>query len=310
MAPVVSVVVVSDYGSGQAKGWEDLRATLAALSNQDFTEPAEFLLAENAEFEPQIPADLKAILPSLKTVPSPSVRSYDLKNDGARAASADIIALLDGDCVPDASWLRHLVGALRAHPEVTAVSGRTVYAERNLVERFSALLDRAYVDQGTTGPTRFIQASNAAFRGEFLKSHPLPSSVGAFSGRLYCEAIRREGARFLFEPGMRVVHEYEGWPMERDIRRNKGYEAIAARRIDPNIHHAWVTRLGYGAIPIILGYRILLGWSRCLRLGPHYGIAWYQVPVGLVLSVVLQALEIPGMIDAIHGRPLESTAYR
>ncbi len=71
-----------------------------------------------------------------------------------------------------------------------------------------------------------------------------------------------------------------------------------------------MTRLGYAAIPIILGYRFELGWTRCCRLGPHYGVAWYEVPAGLVLSAVLHTFEVPGMIDAIRGRPLENTAYR
>ena len=53
--PAVSVVLVSDYGAGDSKGWDDLRGTLAALSRQDFAGEAEFILSENVEFAGSIP---------------------------------------------------------------------------------------------------------------------------------------------------------------------------------------------------------------------------------------------------------------
>ena len=38
------------------------------------------------------------------------------KNAAVRAASAEIVAILDADCIPDSSWLRLFADALRAHP--------------------------------------------------------------------------------------------------------------------------------------------------------------------------------------------------
>jgi len=43
MFPLISVIVVSDYASGKERGWDDLRATLQALKEQEFTESAESL---------------------------------------------------------------------------------------------------------------------------------------------------------------------------------------------------------------------------------------------------------------------------
>lgn len=47
MEPSVSVVIVSDYASGLETGWNDLRATLRVLVQQDFEEPADFILVES-----------------------------------------------------------------------------------------------------------------------------------------------------------------------------------------------------------------------------------------------------------------------
>ncbi|MDQ3516855.1 MAG: glycosyltransferase family 2 protein, partial [Gemmatimonadota bacterium] len=147
-SPVVSVVIVSDYAGGEAKAWDDIRATVDAFARQDFTGRAEFLLSESASIQKEIPADLSETLPSLRLVLSPASSSYDLKNHGVRAASADIVAIIDADCIPDPEWLRHLVEAMRLNPDVVAVSGRTVYGGRTLMERVLSLLSRSYLDPG------------------------------------------------------------------------------------------------------------------------------------------------------------------
>ena len=46
-APVVTVIVTSDYEGGGEKAWGHVRAALRALARQDFDEPAEFLFVES-----------------------------------------------------------------------------------------------------------------------------------------------------------------------------------------------------------------------------------------------------------------------
>src|SRR5215475_11648696 len=98
--PVVSVVLTSDYASGKTEGWHDLRSALRGLAQQDFHEPTEFLLVETEELAPHIPSDLKDILPSLRIITVPAMAASELKNAGARATAADIVAMIDGDCTP------------------------------------------------------------------------------------------------------------------------------------------------------------------------------------------------------------------
>src|SRR5256885_670090 len=114
--PAVSVILVSDYAAGDSKSWADLRVALAALSRQDFDEPAEFLLFESERFRDQVPADLTSIVPSLQVHFLADDSSNALKNAAVRTASAEIVAILDADCIPDPSWLRLFTNALRTHP--------------------------------------------------------------------------------------------------------------------------------------------------------------------------------------------------
>lgn len=310
MQPAASVIITSDYAGGEDKSWNDLRVTLKALAEQDFQERAEFVLVESAAYEDGIPADLTAILPALKVIFSPGTTSYDLKNEGARAASADIVVMLDADCAPERDWLRHLVDTLHAYPDAAVVSGRTVYPGPGMVQRILALLGRSYVERGRTAPTPYISNNNAGFRREVLLAQPMPDAIGPFGARLHSETLKRQGHRLMFEPRATVVHDFDGWAMERDIRRHQGYEAIAVRRIDRRIRCGWLADLGYLAIPLITVSRTGLGWWRCLRYGRCYGVSFYEIPAALCMTVVVQIMEIQGMIAAIRGRAIKSTAYR
>lgn len=308
--PVVSVVTVVDYaypGDGTAS---ILKAMMTALAAQDFAGPVEFLLVESSDRVAQVPPELARILPSLKIVSAPFSMSYELMNAGVRAATADIVAFVDGDCVPAPDWIRRLVDAFRADPEAVGVSGLTLYEGDSFQARVMGLLSRSYLDPGRPGPTRFFCNNNGGMRRDVWLRHPLPAAVGPFASRVQTEAIWRAGGRFEFEPRMRLVHDYEGWGQERDIRRHHGFSSVIIRRMDGAIPYAWMVRLGYAGIPIMVAAKTLDNWADCLRCAHHYGVRWYELPVAMALSVVLHLMEIPGMIRAFRGGPLTRTAYR
>ena len=310
MEPVVSVIVVSDYAGGDAQAFESLRTALAALAQQDIDEPIEVLVVESSEHAARIPDDLVGLVPALRVVAVPAASSYELKNQGVRAAGAELVALLDADCAPARDWLRCAVGAMRAHPHAAAISGRTRYASRGLDERILAVLSRAYLDPGRAGPTTFISNNNAIFRRVVFLEHPLPTNAGPFAARLQSEAIRRAGGQLLFEPTMCVTHEFTGWAMERDIRRNIGYGTIRIRQLDPRMPWAWLARLGVVSIPLFVLARTVDSWWDGLRAGRHYGLRWFEQPVLLAIAFVVHLLEIGGMLRAFRHAAITTTAYR
>lgn len=306
----ISVVIVSDYASGGPEGWKDIRKALTVLAEQDFTEPVETILCESERFRDNLPTDLKTIQPSLRVHFVSDSQSYALKNQGVRAASAEFVAILDADCIPDASWLRRLVSALRGQPKAAAVSGRTVYPGASLSVRVCALLGRSYLDLGHMGETRFIAINNCAFRREAYLAHPLPTALGTFSSHMQSEALRRAGWKLLFDPEIRVVHDFEGWSMEADFRRNCGHGTIRTRLEDPTLPYAWLARLGRPAIlPILVG-KLLDSWRDCIRCGRQYGVRWFELPVAMLTSVGVHLLEIPGMLQAYRDGGLRSSRFR
>jgi glycosyl transferase family 2 len=308
--PVASVVIYSDYGLGGRTDWHEMKAVLAAAARQDFAEPVEFILVESADRQEHIPSDLTGILPSLKVIVSPATNSAGLKNAGVRAAAAPIVGMLPADCLPASDWLRRFVEVLRGQPDVGAVSGKTVYPGASLVARTLALLERGFLDPGEAGATWSVSYNNAAYRRSVLLEHPFPDFNFACGGKAHAEAVLHAGGRVVFEPLMKVVHHFEGWAFERDVRRNLGYAAIESRYRERRIAFAWVARLGYLGIPLMAVARTLYDWRVCLRVGTRYGLRWYEIPFALGLSAAVRVFEVPGMMAAVRGRGLAATAFR
>lgn len=309
--PSVTVVVVSDYRAGEPKSWDDLRATLAALARQDFDEPVEYMLLENGSDLERMPGDVSRTLPGLRVIASDARGSYELKNAGVQAATTDLVMVLDADCVPDRRWVRAGMDAMRQRPDALAISGRTTYPGRSALERALGLLSRSYVDRGEAGPVRLLSTNNMIVRREVFASDPLPAEAGPFAYRLLTERLLRRGGKLYFEPAMRAVHDFEGWPMERDLRRQVGWTSIRIRQLDADIPGARVVRLlGPAAVPLLYAYRLIESTGHSFRLPRHFGLHWSHIPMLLALAVLVHSFELPGMFRALSGRRAGPTVYR
>jgi hypothetical protein len=307
----VTVLVVSDYRPGEQKSWNDLRGTLAALARQDFEEPVEYLLLENTSDLKTMPGDVALTIPGIRVIACDARGSYPMKNAGVQAATADLVMVLDADCTPEPGWVRAGVEAMRQRPDAVAISGRTTYPGRSTLERALGLLSRCYVDRGTAGQVRLLSTNNMIVRRSVFCSDPLPDDAGPFAYRLLTERLFRQGGKFYFEPKMRAVHDFEGWPMERDLRRQVGWTSIRIRQLDENIPGAKVVRLlGPAALPLLYAYRMGESTGHCFRLPRYFGLHWRHIPMLLMLAALVHSFELPGMCRALGGKSAGPTVYR
>ena len=122
--------------------------------------------------------------------------------------------------------------------------------------------------------------------------------------------MRRHGHKLWFDPRLQVIHEFEGWAMEVDIRRNIGYGTVATRLADRELPYSGLVRIGMPAIPAVASGKLLNTWSDCVRCASAYGVRWFEVPLAMAVSAAVNMMEIPGMIAAYRGKQIERTAYR
>lgn len=305
-----SVVIVSDYTSGKSGLWDGLRRTLSALAAEDQGEAVEFIYVEHPALACHLPEDLTGILSRLRVVTDASPSSYGRRNAGVRAAATPWVAMLDADCLPCTGWMQQVSRTIRTNPSAAAISGRTRYPGCGLMERILALLSRAYVDRGEAGPTGFVAAHQCVFQRRKYLQFPLPTSAGVYSARIQSDAMQRQHELLWFDPALQCTHDFEGWGMERDIRKNTGHCTVLVRQCDAALPYSWLVRLGPVAIPAIVAGKIWLCWLDCLRCASHYGVKRPQLPLAMVVAVWLHVLEIGGMWTAFRGRLLTDTAYR
>ena len=78
-------------------------------------------------------------LASLRTIPTPGLSYYQLKNRGVSLAETPYVVLLDSDVCPQPGWLRGLLRPFE-DPRIMAVSGVTSLESHDLVSRTMALI--------------------------------------------------------------------------------------------------------------------------------------------------------------------------
>jgi hypothetical protein len=287
-----SVVIVSDCEEHAQRSWGTERGLLRALARQDFPEPFEVILVEHERYRNEIPSDLPHICPRSRIVFSAERQSAKLKNVGACSAKAELVAVLDADCLPNDAWLRVLVTVLRERPDVSAVSGRTHYGEETSYRRALSLVDRSFDDLGRPGLTPRVSTNAALYRRDLLARFPYPDSATPFESAMRrMHAMARAGdVRFFFEPAAVVRHALGGWHSVRDFRRHIGYIDMMG---DPG--------RSLRSIPPLLWQRLSFHGRDCLRLGPSY-LRWYDWPLAAAFLAATPFLQVPGMLDAWRGR--------
>jgi glycosyltransferase involved in cell wall biosynthesis len=113
--PVVSVVVPTRDRAGY------LDVTLASLADQDLDEAYEVVVVDDASRDGTADVVGRARVTSI--VHDSPRGPNAARNSGIRAASADLIALVDDDVFAPPGWLRALVTGVRRHPEADALGG-------------------------------------------------------------------------------------------------------------------------------------------------------------------------------------------
>lgn len=121
--------------------------------------------------------DYRASHPEVVVLVSPGVNIARGRNIGIAHADADIIAVTDGGCRPEAQWLERLVQPLLDDPSYAAVTGARRIVAANRFERFAGLLSTS-----TNAPReeeRVFHGRNSAFRKSLWEA------VGGYPEWLY-----------------------------------------------------------------------------------------------------------------------------
>ena len=300
----ISVVVETVNARDQPVGSlaDDLRATFDGLAQQTVA-PDEIIIVVDDLVDASATDELRRRYPLAKLTTSGRSNYFAAKNAGTEAASSEIVAMVDSDCVPAPDWLEMM--RARFSPGVDGVAGRSRYPDGSLLARTFTVPGFAYVLEQEDGTATGMNLSNVAFRRDLLLRHPLDSRIRRNGGcYLLLHQLRAAGARVVYEPRARVSHGYPNGVGIVQKHFDRGYDGVGVYRLDEQcvLRGTRIFRR-FGAIALagITGRRIVLDWLLLARKHRQIGISAFAVPYWCAVTVATRLVEFLGGLWAIAG---------
>jgi len=184
---------------------EHLTRCLASLA-AGLRLPDEIFVVDNGSRE--LPQAVCAAHPGVTLLQEPIPGPGPARNRGIAAASGDILAFIDADCLADPGWLAAAEAAM-ADPAATILGGdvRIAYADPSrltAIEAYESVyayrMDRYIAQQGFTG------TGNLVVRREVLGAVGPFAGVGVAEDRDWGQRATAFGFAIRYVPGMKVYH--------------------------------------------------------------------------------------------------------
>jgi len=304
--PLVSIVIESitreDYAERSLA--DDLQPVLDAIARQTYPrEMIETIVVVDPDLAGPESDDVTRRYPWVTIVCSPQRNYFAAKNAGARAARGSIVALIDGDCVPEPGWLAMLTAPL-ADAEVSAVAGATRYTGTSLNAWTFSVPDFAVVVSDKSGAASAFNINNCAIRRELLLANPLDARIRRDGGCfLLYHQLRAAGARIVYVPQARVHHGLD-FARKGFVKKhfNRGFDGVNVYRADD---HGVLrgTRLfrRFGGLALIAfaGRRIVIDWLRLIRNYKQMGISPVTIPYFAAVMAATRLIALTGGLTAV-----------
>jgi glycosyltransferase involved in cell wall biosynthesis len=281
-----------------------LEGVLAALARQT-VRASEILVAVDAEVPEASVKELLRRHPHVVVTHARAANYFAGKNAGAQQARGDLVAIIDGDCIPAEDWLERLL--VRFEPGVAAVAGRTRYTGRTLAARTFSVPDFANVVPGDDGEATAMNLNNVVFRREVLLAFPFDDRIRRNGGcYLNFHRIRAAGLRVLYEPSASALHglDIAGFGFVRK-HYDRGFDGVSVYRCDDQgvLKGTRIFRkFGRLALVAFTGRRVLLDWLRMARHRRDIGISALTLPYYCVVAAGTRLIELAGGLRAVARR--------
>jgi glycosyltransferase involved in cell wall biosynthesis len=310
--PVVSVVI---EGYNESLSLGSVAETMDGLRRQDFPlGEVEVILvgsegqAEAWAHEYADPAPFR----SVRTLSRPGAHYYELKNEGARAASGEIVVLTDSDVRPEPGWLTSIAGALGQDAEVTAgislFRGEDGRRPDHPLLQVAASISWGFVigrvlDERAAEPRAFL-SHNVGFRADTFRRHPYRTDLGrTLAGSFLYKELTSSGVRIELRREQRVAHTFSlGWWLGR-LHRRFGYEVYLLRRLDRSAPRRWLLAVRPVEPLLTMIWHVFLDVPQWVRYGSVMRIPLWRraalLPLLVGMSVLARGAELVGMYQTM-----------
>lgn len=222
--------------------------------------------------------------------------SYAARNAGIAAASAQLIAFTDSDCVLDPDWLGHLLAAADRHPDAGCLAGEILsLTPTTAVERFSdrigLLRQRGPLSGWHFKP--YAQTANAAYRRAVFDRIGMfdPTAQSGGDATLAWRMLDETDFQIQFVPDAKVFHHHRTSVSElwKQFRRYGGGK-LSWAKARPDYTPPSVADQEQALIDLVAKHSdaiVKTGLDEETFLDP-------------VLQIVTKAAHLHGFVDALH----------
>jgi glycosyltransferase involved in cell wall biosynthesis len=198
---LVSVIIPVRNDAGS------LARCLRALASQETAHIFEVIVVDNASRDRAAVCEAALAFAFVTVVHEPRIGTAAARNAGLVAATGDIIAFLDADCLCGPHWLEQGVATLLSLPERAVVGGRVAWADGPA--SFSADLDAVlyFQQERYLQDERFLLTGNVFFRRCVLeRAGPFASEQRASEDEEWCRRAARAGCLLTYDASLVVLH--------------------------------------------------------------------------------------------------------
>jgi glycosyltransferase involved in cell wall biosynthesis len=237
----------------------------------------------------------------LHVVATPGLGYYQLKNEGAKRATGDILVFLDSDVVPEPDWLDQLLDSF-ADPDVQIVGGNSYIEAASVYTRAFALFwfFPLRAPDGALEPALWFHANNLACRRAVFDAHPFPDEP-RFRGQCstLARTLRARGIPIHANPCARVAHPAPNGVAHFFWRALwEGHDHVVDERLRalprPGGFHRSYWRFRANAIR---------AWRRVWGEAPRVGLSRAAAPVAVSIALAYYSLYLVGeVLTRLDGR--------
>jgi hypothetical protein len=292
-------VIVESFNETEHSSVERLAGTLEAAQRAAEEHGGARVVLADGGGNPSVAALLAERFPGIERRPA-EVYDYDhAKRSAAAALDADIVVYLDGDCRPADGWLPALVEPITSGKAV-ASAGFTTY-EGGWLSPVLSVMDFGFLLPREERPLGCYSSNNAAFAAPALAETPAPDGDMRCRCFAHAQLFERKGTPILMAPAARVRHEEVPLVKER-LRR--GWDLVAAARIDPELPEARWLPLGVRAAPLFWLDNVRWDSRRVLKSGGDMGLGPLGRLVAIPLMAAIRLIDLVGIVAALRGKPV------
>ncbi|MCA9775299.1 MAG: glycosyltransferase family 2 protein [Candidatus Eremiobacteraeota bacterium] len=242
---------------------------------------------------PELIAHVRDDLPQVQLVEVSDSTYFTMKDEGARLAKGDVVAMLDSDCVPSTKWAESI--AARIQQGADAVGGRTRYDSSQPFSTVFNFFNFGYIHNDSQGLANSFLPNNVAFRREVYLDNPYDLTIRrSGAAHILCQQLKSRGYNVLYEPGMSAIHNSYGIGDELLMRVKSGYDVVnlSLRDGDGVMKETRHLRRGHAALLVIFLGRLVFDVRQAFLRRRDFELSYFQIPGILVASLCIRSIEM------------------